>query len=86
MSEVRLSESVQHLQEALESVPDDQPELRERLTKLLEELKQAQQQEHEDHHGLTERTRELIVELDAEHPRTTRVLNQIMVTLSNMGI
>ena len=86
MSEARLSESVQHLREALESVPDDQPELRQRLTSLLQELEQAEQQAHDDHHGLTERTRELIAELDAEHPRTTRVLNQIMVTLSNIGI
>lgn len=36
--------------------------------------------------GLTDDLRDAIREYEVEHPRATGVLNQILMTLSNMGI
>jgi fido (protein-threonine AMPylation protein) len=86
MSETPLSESIQHLNDALQTVPAEQAELRQRLEALRDELQQTLNDQHGDAEGLMERTQELMAEMDVEHPFTTRVLNQIMVTLSNIGI
>jgi hypothetical protein len=40
----------------------------------------------ESHDTLVNNVQESIRQLEVEHPRTTGVLNHIMVALSNMGI
>ncbi len=38
------------------------------------------------HHSLTELVSDSIEQFEVEHPRATAILNQIAMTLSNMGI
>ena len=40
----------------------------------------------DEHHGLMQNLRDAVSHFETEHPRATAILNDIMVTLSNMGI
>jgi hypothetical protein len=61
---------------------------RERLEELVNRLEQqltaAELGQHQLH--LVEDIKDAITEFEVEHPRMTGILNDIMVTLSNLGI
>ncbi|MBM4201471.1 MAG: DUF4404 family protein [Gammaproteobacteria bacterium] len=61
---------------------------RERLEELVDRLEQqltaAELGQHQLH--LVEDIKDAITEFEVEHPRMTGILNDIMVTLSNLGI
>ena len=40
----------------------------------------------DEHRSLVEELRRSVAEFETSHPRTTAILNEIMVTLGNMGI
>jgi hypothetical protein len=50
------------------------------------ELKISTPDEEIHDSNLTENIRDTITQFETEHPRTTAILNDIMVSLSNMGI
>lgn len=55
------------------------------LQELLAELENLENIEQEDN-SLAENIKDSIARFETEHPRATAILNDIMVTLSNMGI
>jgi len=56
-------------------------ELIDNIDKRLDEAATAEQHRH-----LTEMISDSIEQFEVEHPRATAILNQIAMTLSNMGI
>ena len=55
-----------------------------RLRKLLDDI-EGQLADNDDN-GLTSELKRRIETFEVEHPRVTAILNDVMVTLSNLGI
>ncbi len=86
MSEDRINEALGALREEGERL--DNPAVKERLTNLVDNIEQnvdysGLSGEHQD---LVEDVKEAIVHFEVEHPSITGILNEVIMTLSNMGI
>lgn len=87
MSEQDLRELIDRLRTEVDALPGDDVEARRRLDAIIGELdKKLEEPGSEDHHGLVGNLQESIKELEARHPDTTTLLNNIMMSLANMGI
>jgi molecular chaperone DnaK (HSP70) len=87
MSEQELRQLIEKLRAEVDTLPDEDVEARERLDAIIGELdKKLQEPGSEDHHGLISNLQDSIKEMEARHPDTTTLLNNIMMTLANMGI
>ena len=87
MSEDKLREELERLRTEAANLAEDDTAGRERLDKVIEQLEKrlAEDQENDDE-TLFDQLHESISHFETEHPRATAILNDIMVTLSNMGI
>ena len=89
MSRKQIEQSLEQLRAELDALGDESGPARERLEKLVGEIdKELEGIEAETaaHESLIERLRHHVEEFEVEHPRVTSIVNDIMVTLSNMGI
>ena len=88
MSDEKLRESVEALRSELDRLEAGDLAARERLDALIAGLEAHMNEpgDHEHHHSLVGDLRESISHFEVSHPGTTAVLNNIMVTLGNMGI
>lgn len=86
MSDEKLRESLDELRSEVERLEDAQ--IRERLDALISgvETRLDKPEDTAHHQSLVQDVRQSISEFEVSHPRTTAILNQIMVTLGNMGI
>ncbi len=85
MTRERLDEAVRRLEEELQETPDLDPELRERLARVADEIDETLE-ENAGHEALGERIRELLLSLEASHPRLTALLDAVAQRLSSLGI
>ncbi len=87
MSEDKLRQELERLKEEAAKLPSDDDAGRARLDEVIRrvESKLAEDQDDDDE-GLFDQLQESVSHFEAEHPRATAILNDIMVTLSNMGI
>lgn len=87
MSEQDLRALIDKLRKEVEALPDEDDAARHRLNDAIGELdKKLEEPGTEDHHGLIGNLQQSIKELEARHPDTTTLVNNIMMTLANMGI
>ncbi|MCB1739096.1 MAG: DUF4404 family protein [Gammaproteobacteria bacterium] len=88
MSEHELETLMARLREELSRMDEDQGEARQRLEGLLANLEHRLAHPREDNEDseLIETLQAAIERFEIEHPRATGIVNQIMVTLSSMGI
>lgn len=87
MSEQDLRALIDKLRKEVEALPDEDDAARNRLNDAIAELdKKLEEPGTEDHHGLIGNLQQSIKELEARHPDTTTLVNNIMMTLANMGI
>jgi hypothetical protein len=88
MSQADLEQSLAALRAELDAIDAQQSDVRLRLEPLIGELEQAIATLNEpgDDSSLRERLGAHIESFEVEHPRVTNILNDIMVTLSNLGI
>jgi len=87
MSEQNLKELMEKLRREVEALPAEDVDARNRLNTIIGELdKKLEEPGSEDHQGLVGNLQDSIHELEARHPDTTTLLNNIMMTLANMGI
>ena len=87
MSKENLKLDLERLRSEVNQIADSKPDSREKLNSLITDLeKRIESETNEDDIGLMENIREHISNFEAEHPRATAILNDIMVTLSNIGI
>lgn len=85
MTKQKLLDDIERLRNEIEQLGDGVA--RERLNRLLAELEDQMERRMDDNNGgLMKNLKEAVAHFETEHPRTTAILNDIMVTLSNMGI
>ena len=85
MSKEALKKDLDRLRAEVNDLAASSPETRDKINELITDLETRVENE-EDHEGLMDNIREYISRFETEHPRATAILNDIMVTLSNMGI
>ena len=88
MSDEQLRQSLEDLRSELERLEAEEAQIRERLGALVAgvEVQLAKPEDAAHHQSLSQDLRQSISQLEVSHPRTTAILNEIMVTLGNMGI
>jgi predicted nuclease with TOPRIM domain len=88
MPDKQLRQSLNELRSELERLETEEAQVRERLDALISgvETRLDEPEDSDQHQTLVEDVRQSISQLEVSHPRTTAILNEIMVTLSNMGI
>jgi len=87
MNNESLKNDLERLRAEVNQVAKSDPGTRQRFNSLINDLeKRMDAPTGEEDHGLIEKIREEIAHFETGHPRATAILNDIMVTLSNMGI
>lgn len=88
MSPDRVRQSLDQLRSEIEKLEGGDESSRERLNVLVADIehKLSVPDDVEHHDALLQNLRDAIAEFEVSHPRTTGILNHIMVTLGNMGI
>ena len=86
MSQEKLEKELEKLRAEIDNLSSDDTASREKLNQLITEIETLLQSSEEEDNGIVDNVRDAINHFEAEHPRATAILNDIMVTLSNMGI
>ncbi len=88
MQDETLREALEELRKEINDSDLGEGAARDRLNKLISGLESKLDSKREDPHhgGLVEAVKDSIGHLELEYPRTTRILNQILVTLGGAGI
>ncbi len=86
MSEDKINEALGALREEGERL--DNLAVKERLTNLVDNIEQNVDYSglSGEHQELVEDVKEAIAHFEVEHPSITGILNEVIMTLSNMGI
>lgn len=86
MQETELKHLVGQLREELQRARDGAPDALSHLAPLLADLDQALASPESSSASLRERLDGHIREFEVEHSRLTAILNDVMVSLGNLGI
>jgi seryl-tRNA synthetase len=88
MSEQKLHEALLELKAKLGELDLNDAEARRKLQSLIRDIQNSIDQpgNAERHHTLLQDVRDALEHFEVEHPTLTAVLNDLMMTLSNMGI
>ena len=88
MTDIKLKDELEKLRTEVKELATDNIEATEKLEALIGEIeKKLQEPSNPDQNtSLVEDLKDAISQFETEHPRATAILNDIMVTLSNMGI
>lgn len=87
MTSRKLNSDLERLREEINHLAADDIDSRKRLNRLISELEaKLENPDAGEDDGLMNNLKDAIAHFETEHPRATAILNDIMVTLSNMGI
>jgi hypothetical protein len=86
MTKNKLQIDLERLREEINQVAIDDIESRKKLNQIISDLEAKLEKPDENDDSLVKDVKEAIQHFETEHPRATAILNDIMVTLSNMGI
>jgi hypothetical protein len=88
MSRQQLEHALERLRHELDDLDEDAVEVDERLRELIDDVEGRLDalERGDDDDSLVGTVTHFIEQFEVEHPRVTNILNDIMVTLSNMGI
>ncbi len=88
MPDEKLRRSLEDLRSELERLEAEEAQVRERLSALIAgvETRLEKPEDSAHHQSLVQDLRQSISQFEVSNPRATAILNQIMVTLGNMGI
>lgn len=87
MSKESLVNDLERLRREIAQVASNNPDSYRKLNALISDLENRLAYMHEqDDTGLADRVKNEITHFETAHPRATAILNDILVTLSNMGI
>lgn len=88
MTDRDLAHALEQLREEVAELGEDRSGSRERLEGLIAELEHrlAEPDDTDAHAGLADSVADAIRHFELENPRTTGILNHIMVVLGGMGI
>lgn len=88
MTENKLRDDIEKLRFEIKNLHADDHASKEKLQALLQEIEAGLESEEQEKQRteLLDRLKESVKHFETEHPRATAIINDIMVTLSNMGI
>jgi len=88
MSENKLRDDIKKLREEIKTLHAKEDISKEKLEILLQKIESGLETEAQDKEQseLLAGLKEFVKHFETEHPRATAIINDIMVTLSNMGI
>ncbi len=87
MSKENLVKDLEHLRKEIHQVAANNPETYLKLNGLIADLeRQITDDSGKDNASLLDRVKNEITHFETAHPRATAILNDILVTLSNIGI
>lgn len=88
MSDKKLQQDIQRLRRELDQATGEGTEAKEKLSGIVKDLERHLEEPDNQalHRDLVSNIREAIENFETKHPRATAILNDIMVTLSNLGI
>ena len=87
MTSRKLNSDLERLREEINHLAADDVDSRKRLNRLISRLEaKLENPDAGEDDSLMKNLRDAIAHFETEHPRATAILNDIMVTLSNMGI
>ena len=81
----KLHEKISSLKSELDKLSVDDDATRNQINTLIEDI-ESLNDTSEEKDDVIDNIKSSIEHFEAEHPRATAILNDIMVTLSNMGI
>jgi hypothetical protein len=81
-----LSEKISHLRSYIEETEGLTPENRTKLLETIADLESAVPEDGPDHRPPLQKLEDSMLELEAEHPRATQLLEGICNILGRMGI
>ncbi|HHJ38275.1 MAG: hypothetical protein AXA67_13935 [Methylothermaceae bacteria B42] len=84
----KLREGLEALRSEIKNLQGTDAASKQRLEDLAERVEKqlAKTGEKNEHHNLIQELEEEIMRFEVAHPRLTAIINDLMVTLSNMGI
>lgn len=88
MTEKKLHEDLERLRAEVDRAAQEAAAAKKELNDIINDLEKriAEPADNAHHRDLLSNIRKAIERFETEHPRATAILNDIMVTLSNMGI
>lgn len=88
MSEQKIHECLHGLRDELNQLQGDNEQVRERVSGLIAEIEQQllENEHSQQNPSLMESINKTIELYKIEHPGVTGILNQIMMSLGNMGV
>ena len=88
MPEKILRDDIEKLRKEIENLSADEDVSKEKLENLLQDIESGLETEEQNNNQseLLAGLKESVEHFETEHPRATAIINDIMVTLSNMGI
>ncbi len=88
MSENKLRDDIEKLRDEIKTLSTDEDISKEKLENLLQEIESGLETDSQNNRQpeLLAGLKESVGHFETEHPRVTAIINDIMVTLSNMGI
>jgi DNA replication initiation complex subunit (GINS family) len=87
MSQESLINDLERLRREIEQIASNNPDAYRKLNVLISDLEnRISDTPDQDDTGLLDRVQNEIEHFETAHPRATAILNDILVTLSNMGI
>lgn len=81
-----LSDKITALKIELEQIPIEDTAAKDHINALIQEIENSSYASSEDNNFIIDKIKTSIDHFETEHPRATAILNDIMVTLSNIGI
>ena len=84
----KLHDELEKLRIEVNEVTNNNDEAKQKLISLIADLEKKLSEPNDiaHHHNLMQNVKNAISHFETDHPRATAILNDIMVTLSNMGI
>jgi seryl-tRNA synthetase len=81
-----LNEKLNALKKELDQIPIENIEAKNHINSLIQEIEDLNANSAEDKSFIINKIKQSVTNFETEHPRATAILNDIMVTLSNIGI
>lgn len=88
MTDTKLQTELEKLRNEVNNIAVGNDEAREKLNLLISDIEKKLEGRADEAHdnNLLQGIKDAIGQFESEHPRATAILNDIMITLSNMGI
>ncbi len=86
MDEQELYQQLESLKKELDSSNGLGPDTREKMLGLIDRMEEQMHTPGDDEDSFTEQFESLVTEFEASHPTLTGIVNNLLVTLGNMGV